>query len=117
MILSSDLQSAVDAARARVRWRYPFWLRPFLLRGVIGITLGRRIYFSPAMLQRPPAEVERIVRHELAHVRQVNRLGLIRFLWQYAREYVRHRRSGLTSSEAYRRISFEVEAHAAEQDV
>lgn len=117
MILSADLQSAVDVARARLRFRYPWWLRPFLMRGVIGITLGRRIYFSPALLERTPAEVERLVRHELAHVRQVNRLGLIRFLWQYAAEYIRHRRAGLTSSQAYQRISFEVEAHAAEHDV
>src|SRR5689334_16962550 len=101
MILSTNLQSAVDGARARLRFRYPWWLRPFLMRGVIGITLGRRIYFSPAMLARPPAEVERLVRHELAHVRQVNRLGLLRFLWQYAKEYLRHRRAGLSSAEAY----------------
>ena len=117
MLLPSDLQSAVDAARARLRFRYPWWLRPFLMRGVIGITLGRRIYFSPEVGRRAPAEVERLIRHELAHVRQVNRLGLVRFLWQYAAEYIRHRRAGLTSGQAYQRISFEVEAHAAEQDV
>src|SRR4051794_29514820 len=71
MNLSTDLQAAIADARARVRFDYPRWLRPLLARDVIGITLGRHIYLSPRVLERPPAEVERLVRHELAHVRQV----------------------------------------------
>jgi hypothetical protein len=117
MNLSTDLQAAIADARARVRFDYPRWLRPLLARDVVGITLGRHIYLSPRMLDRPPAEVERLVRHELAHVRQVARLGLIVFLWRYAADWIRNRRHGMSSSEAYRNIPFEIEAVAAEEHV
>lgn len=114
---SDELQRTIGEARARVRVGYPWWLRHFLARDVVGITLGRRVYLSENMAARPAADVERLLRHELEHVRQVARLGLIRFLWQYVVEYVRNRRSGMTAGEAYRRISFEVEAEEAETRV
>lgn len=114
MSLPEPIQALVANAGARVR-TYPWWLKPFVMRGVIGITLGRTVYLSETFLERPRAEVERLVRHELVHVRQVARLGLLRFLWRYASEYVRNRRAGMPSGEAYRRISFEQEAYAAEE--
>ena len=114
MNLSDDLQQALHAAGAKLHTRYPAWLRPFLMRDVIGITLGRRIYLAPHVAAMPPAQAERLIRHELAHVRQIQRLGLIRFLWQYGREYVRHRRAGMSSAAAYDAISFEEEARRAE---
>ncbi|MCU1348805.1 MAG: hypothetical protein JWO56_1835 [Acidobacteria bacterium] len=117
MNLSPDLRQAIDDARARVRFSYPAWLRPFLMRDVVGITLGRGIYLSPRMLDRPREEVERLVRHELAHVRQVARLGLLRFLWRYAAEWIRNRRKGMPAAQAYSEISFEIEATAAEEHV
>lgn len=96
----------------RLRIGYPWWLRPLLMRGVVAITLGRSIYV------RSDVEVtERLLRHELAHVRQAARLGLPRFLWRYGREYVALRLRGASSAEAYARISFEVEACAAEDAV
>ena len=80
------------------------------MRGVAAITLGRTIFV------REGVEItERLVRHELAHVRQVRRLGLPRFLWRYVREYLALRCRGASSSEAYARISFEVKACAAEE--
>lgn len=99
-------------AGARIRFRYPWWLRPFVLRDVVGITLGRRIYLSADVAER---QIERFLRHELAHVRQINRVGLIRFYWRYVREYIGNRRAGLEPAEAYRRISFEEEARLAEE--
>ena len=114
MSLPPDLRVAADAARARLRVGYPWWLRLFLLRGVAGITLGRRIYVAPHIAG---FELERLVRHELAHVRQIATLGLVRFYWRYAVEYVRNRRSGMSSAAAYRNISFEKEAFAAEENV
>lgn len=92
---------------AIVKYRFPWWLRPFLLRGVAGVTLGRRVY-----IEGP--NVEGILRHELVHVRQIQRLGMLRFYWSYAREYVSNRLSGMDSGEAYRRISLEEEAFAEE---
>ena len=92
-----------------VRYRFPWWLRPFLLRGVAGITLGRRVYIEGT-------DVEGILRHELAHVAQIARLGILRFYRIWICEYLRHRYSGLSSADAYRRISLEVEAFAAERE-
>ena len=104
--------SAIVANRARVHLKFPWWLRPFVMKSVVGITVGRRVYLAVA---RAREEVEGLLWHELTHVAQVNRLGFIRFYWLYVTEYVRHRRAGLGSSEAYRSISFEREAFAAEQ--
>lgn len=114
MDLSASLQRAVAEAGALVRFRYPWWLRPFLIRGVAAITLGRRIYLAPDIRRE---QRERFLRHELVHVRQIRRHGLLGFYGRYLREYVRHRRQGLSSSEAYRNISFEIEALAAEETV
>ena len=92
-----------------VKYRFPWWLRPFLLPGVAGITLGRRVYIEGS-------DREGTLRHELVHVGQIARLGFLRFYWTWIREYVGHRRSGCTSADAYRRISLEIEAFAAERD-
>ena len=109
MNLTQDLQRALEDARAIVRFRYPWWLRLFLMPGVAGVTLGRRIYLVDE------TRAERSIRHELAHVRQIARLGVLTFYWRWLREYVANRRRGLTSYQAYRQISFEVEAFAAEE--
>ena len=98
-MMSSNLRMARDSKRgvdrAIVKYRFPWWLRPFLLRGVAGITLGRRIYIEG---ENPEA----ILRHELVHLRQIRRLGVIGFYWSYLKEYVLNRRRGMSSSEAYR---------------
>jgi hypothetical protein len=110
--LSADLEEAIGAAGARVRTRFPVWLRPFLMRDVVAITLGRRIYLSARATE---AAGERLLRHELVHVQQINRLGLFRFYWLYVAEFLRNLRGGMKWDEAYRRISFEQEALAAER--
>jgi Domain of unknown function (DUF4157) len=96
-----------------VRVRYPWWLRPFVRRDIMAITLGRRIYIAAP---QEGAAFDRILRHELVHVRQAGECGTARFLWCYVAEYLRNRRSGLDHAAAYRAISFEVEAFAAERD-
>jgi hypothetical protein len=93
---------------AIVRVGYPWWLRPFLHRRTIAITLGRRIYVAAGHA------TDALLRHELVHVRQAGELGVLRFLWRYVAEYVRNRRRGMTHYDAYRAISFEAEAFAAE---
>ena len=108
MNLPEDLQEAVRETGALVRHGYPWWLRLVLLPGVAGITLGRRVYLDGR------AEVARSLRHELVHVRQIARVGMLRFYAQWLWEYVRNRRKGMSSDEAYRRISFEEEAFSAE---
>ena len=97
---------------ARIIVGYPWWLRPFLARDVIAITLGRRIYLRKKL--EGPA-YDRLIRHELAHVAQVERLGLIVFLWRYVAEFARNWVRLRSVATAYAAISFEIEARAAEE--
>ena len=91
----------------RIRVGFPWWLRPFVMRGVDGITIGRRIYVV--------RHDEILLRHEIAHVQQIARAGFVRFYWTYVIEYFRNRRRGMSRHDAYRNISFEREAVAAEK--
>jgi hypothetical protein len=113
--LPAAVESAIRESRARIRVGYPWWLRPWLARDVIAITLGRRIYLSGNAPGRSSDYLERLLRHELAHVRQVNRHGLLPFLARYIAEFVRLLWRERSIHAAYRRISFEVEAKAAEE--
>jgi Domain of unknown function (DUF4157) len=115
MNLPESLETLIADSRAVVRYGYPWWLRPFLARDVIGFTLGRRVYLSTKVAGRSMQYVERLLRHELAHVRQMNRLTLplfvVRYVFEYLVNLVRYRSFNV----AYRRISFEIEATAAEE--
>lgn len=115
MKLSDSLQKACEREGARIRVGYPWWLRHLLARDVVAITLSRWIFVLPAFLLRPPEQIERLVRHELQHVRQVNKYGVLgfygRYLLQFAKHFVRER----SINGAYKRISFEIEACEAEQ--
>ena len=93
-----------------VRIGFPWWLRPFLWRGVAAITLGRRVWISARA-----RDLEPLVRHELVHVRQMEDEGVLQFLWRYARHYLRNRRRGMSHHQAYLAIPYEVEAFAAER--
>ncbi|HEY0372215.1 MAG TPA: DUF4157 domain-containing protein [Thermoanaerobaculia bacterium] len=101
-----------ERAGAKIIIGYPWWLRACLARDVIAITLGRRIYVRQ-MLES--LSFERLLRHELAHVRQVERHGLIGFLVRYVSEYARHWMRHRDARAAYNAISFEIEACAAEE--
>ena len=112
MNVSPVLTSAIEQARARVRIGYPWWLRLFVARDVLAITLGHRIYVRREL---QAASFERLLRHELAHVRQVERLGLFVFLWRYLSEFARHWVRLRSAAAAYAAISFEIEARDAEE--
>lgn len=116
MLLPDSVAGLAAEARARVRLGYPWWLRPFLQKGVVAITLGRRIYLAEVMGTRPADSLTRLLRHELTHVKQVNRHGLTVFLALYLYEFLRHLWRMRSAAAAYRLISFEVEAWAAEEE-
>jgi hypothetical protein len=97
------------STKAIVRVGYPWWLRPFLHRRTIAITLGRRVFVAEGYAS------DALIRHELVHVRQATELGVLRFVWRYVAEYVRNRRRGMSHDAAYRAISFEAEAFLAER--
>ena len=112
--ISEQLRISLAETDARVRFEFPRWLRPILFRGVAAITLGRRIYLAPETIHLPLPEIEALLRHELAHVRQAVSLGLPRFIYRYVNEYIDLRLAGRTAAQAYREISFEREAFAEE---
>lgn len=98
-----------------MRVGYPWWLRPWLARDVVAITLGRTIYLSRRAGTWTGQRSERLLRHELVHVRQVQEHGLVGFLCRYSFEFLRHLWNERSVARAYRLISFEVEAWAAEE--
>jgi hypothetical protein len=73
--------------------------------GATATTLG------PLILMRPRGVGdERLLRHELEHVRQWRRYGAVGFLWRYLGAYLAWRMRGYPHKAAYRRIPFEIEA-------
>lgn len=73
--------------------------------GAAAITLGRVV-----SVRRRFATDERLLRHELVHVRQWRQLGTVGFLARYLGAYLRWRLRGYGHWAAYRRIPLEVEA-------
>lgn len=108
-MIPDPISRQLEEIGAKVRVGFPWVLRPFL-RGFIGMTLGRTVFLDPQILALGPEIMERTLRHELAHLGQIQRLGRLRFYWQYLREYSRLRLAGKTHIEAYGDISFEREA-------
>jgi len=77
------------------------WAAP----GADATTLGRFIF-----MRESAAGSERLLRHELVHVRQWRRLGIAGFGLRYVGAYVRWRLRRYGHWAAYRRIPLEIEA-------
>ena len=92
----------------------PWFLRLPPFRKIGAITFGRRIYLRDEPGGWDTTLME-LLRHELEHVAQYRREGVIPFLYEYFREYLIHRTNGLDAFAAYRAISFEQEAREAEK--
>lgn len=88
-------------------WR---WVGGPVPRGSAGITLGRLV------ILRRRAQSDRLLRHELVHVRQFQAMGSGRFVVRYVRHYVRWRLRGYPHDGAYRRIPQEIEAYWLERE-
>lgn len=73
--------------------------------GAAAITIG-----SVVSVRRRAAGNERLLRHELVHVRQWRRFGAAGFLVRYLAAYARWRVRGHPHWAAYRRIPLEIEA-------
>lgn len=81
------------------------WVGGPVPRGAAAITIGPVV-----SVRRRFAGDERLLRHELAHVRQWRRLGVPAFLVRYVGAYLRWRLRGYGHWAAYRRIPLEIEA-------
>lgn len=73
--------------------------------GAAAITIGPVI-----SVRRRAACDERLLRHELVHVEQWRRHGVVGFLVRYLGAYVRWRLLGRGHWDAYRHIPLEIEA-------
>jgi hypothetical protein len=104
-------------AKARFVEGFPWWLRSFLPGDVVAITVFRTVYLSPLLAVWSAERREAIFRHELVHVEQGLRLGIVNFAVRYVAEYLRNRWRGLDGRRAYEAISFEVEARRAEVEI
>lgn len=79
--------------------------------GNAAITLGRLI-----IVRREAAGNDRLLLHELVHVEQWRRYGVVGFLRRYLGAYIRLRLRGYGHKEAYRRIPLEEEAERLSRD-
>lgn len=86
-------------------YRYRVVSVPWLPTGVAAMTLGGLVF-----IRRDHLDDERLLAHELVHVRQWRDLGVVRFLWRYLSAYARGRLGGLSHQAAYLAIPLEVEA-------
>jgi hypothetical protein len=77
------------------------WAAP----GADATTLGRFIF-----VRRSAAGSDRLLRHELVHVGQWRRLGVVGFAVRYLGAYARWRLRRYPHWAAYRRIPLEIEA-------
>jgi hypothetical protein len=83
-------------------WR---WIGGPVPPGASAITIGPVI-----SVRRRAASNERLLRHELVHVEQWRRYGVVGFLRRYLGSYLGWRLRGHGHWDAYRRIPLEVEA-------
>ena len=81
------------------------WVGGPVAPGAAATTLGPLV-----LVRRDCADDERLLAHELVHVRQWRRLGVGGFALRYLRAYLRWRLAGYPHWGAYRRIPLEVEA-------
>lgn len=84
---------------------YRLWVGGPVPPGAAAITLGRLVVVRPRA-----AGDERLLRHELVHVEQWARLGVVGFLLRYLGAYLWWRAHAHGHASAYRRIPLEVEA-------
>jgi uncharacterized protein DUF4157 len=83
------------------------------LFGAQAFVVGRHVFLSRRAFRHVHAESpegRELLAHELAHVEQYRRRGVVAFLTRYFSEYVVARVHGRTHREAYESIGFEREA-------
>ena len=83
---------------------YRLWVGGPVPKGAAGITLGSLV------IVREGNDTPYLLRHELVHVRQWRRYGVIGFSLRYVGHYLLWRLRGKDHKGAYRRIPMEIEA-------
>lgn len=77
------------------------------------ITIGSHIFYSFDELEVP----RNVRKHEITHVEQYEKYGVVGFLYRYFRDYIKGRFKGLSHWDSYYEIPFEIEAFESEKAV
>lgn len=104
----------VDPDRTTVRVA-PAWFRMLWAKGIVAVCMPWSIYVHPEIMERFERgdrvdSIATLMAHELTHLEQYRRLGLIRHTIRYVGDYLLGRRRGLRHWDAYRAIGLEREA-------
>lgn len=95
--------------------KYNHWLPRFLTKILPNQRINAIVLFKTVLFREKKENVsKRLIRHERKHIEQQERLGL-KFYYLYLKEYLSNRKKGMKHFEAYRNISFEIEARKAEK--
>ena len=78
------------------------FLKPFRINAIV---------LYPLVLYQDKFPNESLVIHEEVHLKQIKADGVLKFYTRYLYEYVRGRMLGLSHYQAYRNISYEIEAY------
>ncbi len=111
------LMPRVDPAAVRVRVASRTFRR-FWAKGIAAVALPTGVFVQPSVMDRlragsQPERSARLLVHELMHIEQWRRLGMVRHVSQYSADYLKGRLRRLGHWEAYRSIRLEVEAREA----
>ena len=106
----------IDTGTIKVR-EAPRWFMRLWARGIVAVATPWGIFFTPAMMDRyqsgaEPWRLGRLLVHELTHMEQLARLGVLRHSVQYAYDYLKGRVGRRGHWDAYRAIRLEVEARS-----
>lgn len=94
---------------ATVRFRH--WLPRMLPKNIQAITIYPNVY-----LRENHVDIT-LLRHEYAHLCQIERVGAIKFYLVYAWEYIVNLLRYWDNNIAYHKISFEIEAYGIQHDI
>jgi len=100
------LPPGFDFAAVRIRVGVPLWAAGKPLT----VTLRNTIYFAPGRFDPSSREGIALLVHELAHVEQFHRLGLVGFTLRYLASYAANRLRGQRPHAAYFHIPLEIAA-------
>jgi hypothetical protein len=93
--------------------------------GVHGITLGQLIFILPSLIAQNENQKlklpENLAAHEIAHVLQYQREGILKFIYKYLRSYRNNLKQGKkwdkdARRQAYLAIPYEIEARQTAAD-
>jgi hypothetical protein len=93
--------------------KYSHWLFKLpLIRNYSAICIGRTIYFRDAKEDISPV----LMKHEMVHIEQMDRVGIVSFYLIYIRDYVKNLIKYRDHWKAYYNIPFELEAYRRQNE-